>query len=104
MHAIELSGVVAEVAERSNHRARRATDEANLEIAQIRERQHALLPIRREADVPDGARRTRLLAVDIFGDEAAIALEHLHAIVVAIADVHQPIARHLHAVNVSKLR
>jgi hypothetical protein len=45
MHSIELTSVVAEVAERADHRTRGAADQAQLKIAEIGDGQHALLSI-----------------------------------------------------------
>ena len=53
----------------------------------------------RERDVPRRSRAERLLVEERLLDERAVRLEHLDAIVDAIADVQQPIDREIGAVH-----
>ena len=66
---------------------------------------NCLLGILGERDVPDRAGAQRVLGVERLLHERAVRLEHLHAVVRAVAHVDQPVVRALDAVHrIAELR
>src|SRR6185369_16547051 len=58
-----------------------------------------LLGVSRERHVPNGARAQSVLVEERLFDERAVLAKHLHAIVLAIADVDESVLRDVRAVS-----
>src|SRR5262245_11974698 len=98
VHAVELARLAAAVAEGGDLLERVAHDDAHAVVHAVGHVDEALLRIARERDVPGGARAERVLGEERFLDELAVGLEHLQAVVGAVAHVEEPVVRALDAV------
>ena len=99
MHAEELAGLAAAVAEVGQLLQRLAQDDAHLLVAAVGHEDVALLRIAREGDVPDRAFAQAAPRIPLLLDELAVLREHLQAIVLPVADVHQAVVRDVGAVH-----
>src|SRR5256885_3958957 len=99
VHAEELAGLAAAVAETGQLLQRLAQDDAHLLVAAVGHENVALLRIAREGDVPDRAFAQAAPRIPLLLDELAVLREHLQAIVLPVADVHQAVVRDVGAVH-----
>src|SRR5258706_22363 len=99
VHAVELAGLAAAVAEIADLLERLAHDDPHLLVLAVGEKHEALLRIFREGDVPGRARSEGLLGIEPFLHELAVRLEYLHAVALAVAHVDQAVVRALDAVH-----
>ncbi len=99
VHPVEFAGVAAVASERADHRAVVAHEGADLIVGAVGIEQVGLLAVDPEVEVPDRACSARRLLVGELLHEAAVLVEHLDAVVRAIADIDQPILGDLHAVH-----
>ena len=95
---------MAGAAEGAHHLQRFAIEDVDLLIRTVGHDEERLIRIDREADVPDRSAAERLLRDEGFLHERPVLAEHLHAIVRAIADVDESVARDPHRVHDAKLR
>ena len=68
-------------------------------VLPVRHEDEALLGVARERDVPGRARGQRVLGEERLLHELAVRLEHLQAVVGAVADIDEPVVRTLDAVH-----
>ncbi len=99
MHAEELPGLAAAVAEAGEQLQGVALHDVDALVAPVGDEEVRLLRVARERDVPDGAVASRVLRDDDFLHERAVAREHLNPVVGAVADVHEAVVRDLRAVH-----
>src|SRR2546427_8638064 len=99
VHAEELAGLAAAVAEAGQLLQRLAQDDAHLLVAAVGHEDVALLRIAREGDVPDRAFAQAAPRIPLLLDELAVLREHLQAIVLPVANVHQAVVRDVGAVH-----
>src|SRR5258706_2981139 len=99
VHAVELAGLAAAVAEIADLLERLAHDDPHLLVLAVGEKHEALLRIFREGDVPGRARSEGLLGIEPFLHELAVRLEYLHAVGLAVAHVDKTVVRALDAVH-----
>ena len=110
----EASRLAAAVADGADRRERDAIENDDLLVVAVGDEQIALLRVVRERDVPHRAERRhgaelagttarRLLRDEGFLHELAVLLEHLDAVVRAVADVDHAVLRDLDAGDVAEL-
>src|SRR5262245_54308444 len=99
VHAEELPGLPAAVAEARQDPHCLAIDDVDALVQAVGEVDVGLARIVRERDVPDRARAARLGRDAQLVDEHAVLAEHLNAIVDAIAHVDEAVARRFRAVH-----
>ena len=99
MHAEKLAGLAPAVAEVRQLLKRLAQHDADLLVGAVGQEDVALLRVLREGDVPCRSRAQRVLGIERFLHERAVDAKHLHAIGLAIADIHEPVIRAFDAVN-----
>ncbi len=99
VHAVELPGLPAAVAERRQLLQRLAIDDAHFLVHAVGHEDVLLLRVLRERDVPHRAGVLRVLLVERFLDELALGREDLEPVADAVADVQQAIDRHVGAVH-----
>src|SRR6185295_3068261 len=95
----ELARLAAGPAEAAEHLLRRPVDDAHLAVHAVDHVDESLLSVRREHQVVDRAGAARVLLEHMLRHEAAVLAEDLHAVVGAVAHVHQAIAREADAVH-----
>src|SRR4051794_2007044 len=81
VHAVELAGLAAAVAERGDLFERLAQDDPHAVVHAVGEIDETLLRIARERDVPGRARAERGLGVERLLHEFSVRLEHLQPII-----------------------
>src|SRR5882757_10513413 len=89
VNPVELAGVAAIVAEGPGHAAVVPLQDPDLVVLAVGAEQIALLRIRPDCDVPHRAITERVLFVEPFSHEGAVLLEHLNAVIDAVADVNE---------------
>src|SRR5262249_41636710 len=99
VHAEELAGLAAAAAERGQFGQSVALDDAYALVLAVGDVYEALLGILGERDLPGRTRRQRVLGKELFLYEGAAGVEHLHAIMLPVADVKQAVVRQRHAVH-----
>ena len=99
MDPVELPGIAAVVAEAADHAAVLALDDADLVVLAVGAEQIGLLRIGPDREVPHRAVAERVLLEEPLLDEGAVLLEHLDAVVDAVADIDQPVIGDLHAMH-----
>src|SRR5258706_4438604 len=87
------------VAEAADGLERAAVEDPDLLVVAVGDVQLRLLSVARERDVPHGTVARRRLRDNAFLHELAVLLEHLDAIVLAIADVDHAVSRQVHAAH-----
>src|SRR4051795_4078661 len=99
VNPVELAGVAAVMAEAADHAAVVALQHANLIVLAIGAEQIALLRIRPDRNIPHRTVSERVLFIEPFGHEGAVLLEHLDAVVDAVADIHKAVIGDLDAMH-----
>src|SRR5262249_6007156 len=99
VHAVELAGLAAAVAERGELLERVAQDHAHPLVLAVGQEHELLVGILRERDVPHRAGGARVSGIERLLHERAVRLEHLEAVALPVADVDQPVARALDTVH-----
>src|SRR5882757_9904536 len=91
VNPVELAGVAAVMAEGADHAAVVPLQHADFVVLAVGAEQIALLRIRPDRDVPHRAIAERVLFIEPFGHEGAVLLEHLNAVVDAVADINETV-------------
>ena len=91
VHAVELAGLASPVAEGGDLFKRFAHDDSHPAILAIGEEDEALLWILGKRDIPRRSGAQRIFGVEPFLHECAVWLEHLHAVVLPIAHIDEPV-------------
>src|SRR6186997_2851884 len=99
VHAVELAGLAATIAEIADFFEGLAQDDPDLLVLAVGEEHEPLLRIPGKRDVPRGARAERLARVELLLHELALGREHLHAVALTVAHVDEPVVRALHAMH-----
>src|SRR5262249_40774966 len=87
VHAVELPGLPATIAEGRDLFQRLSHDDAHARVLPVRDQDEALLRILGEHDIPDRSRAERVPGEERFLHELAFRRKDLQTIVLAIADV-----------------
>ena len=90
--AIELARVAAALAEVVRHLQRLTVDDVDLLVAAVGHEDVLLLRVLREGDVPHRTVASESFSILTLLHELAFLREHLHAVVDAVADVHEVVA------------
>src|SRR6185436_17795944 len=99
MHPVEFTGVAPLAPERPDLLASFAQQNMDFVIGTVTDEQVFLSRIRREANIPDGAHKTRIRFEPEFRNETAVLAEYLVTVVDSIADIHEPVVRNAHAMH-----
>src|SRR5216684_805980 len=96
---VELPGVTSVAAKTADHRAILALQHPDFVVLAIGAQQKSLLRIGPDRDIPYRAIAERVLLIKPFLHEGAVLLEHLDAVVDAVADIDEAIIGDFHAMH-----
>src|SRR5207248_5530108 len=99
MNPVELSSVAAVVPEAADHAAILALQNADFIVLAVGIQEPGLLGVGPDRKVPHRTVAERVLLVEPFLDEGAVLLEHLDAVLGAIADIDEAVIGDFHAVH-----